>query len=208
MVDLGECVNKRQPKKFTHVVNVAGIPVRRRKDMVSLYHSVPENVQGHILSPLSALKEKYPDIYEQQMRKYVGREQITQQRIPILDCLWNDVLHFVAVNPKAVKEALIEAGRNPEVAMSYYQVDPKLIEPKNAIVYLYPYADNKDPMNEENFVPYHPDEIAKFSGMPEATKEYYKGTIEKGERPLLYHRIPHILYRGTIDITDLPIISV
>lgn len=176
--------------------------------MIYLYHSVPKNLQGNILYPLNALKEKHPDIYEQQVSKYVGREHITKQRIPILDCLWNDVLHFSAVNPKEVKQALAEAGRNPDFKMSYYQVDPKLIEPKNAIVYLYTHTDNKDKMNEENFASYNPDEVAKFSSMPQATKDYYKEMIDKGERPLLYHRIPHIPYKGTLDITDLPIISV
>ncbi|MDP2676217.1 MAG: hypothetical protein Q8O83_00835 [bacterium] len=165
-------------------------------------------MQGSILYPLNTLKESLPVVYEQQVSKYVGREQITQQRIPILDCLWNDVLHFSAVNPKEIKQALIEAGRSPDFTMNYYKVNPKLIEPKNAIVYLYAHADNKDKMNEENFAAYNPDEVVKFSSMPRATKDYYKEMIGKGERSLLYHRIPHILYRGTLDITDLPIISV
>ncbi len=32
--------------------------------------------------------------------------------------------------------------------------------------------------------------------------------IGKGEHPLFYHRVPHILYKGTIDITNLQIVSV
>ena len=176
--------------------------------MMYLYHSVPKNLQGNILYPLNALKEKYPDIYEQQVSKYVGREHITQQRIPILDCLWNDVLHFSAANPKEIKQALIEAERNPDFTMNYYQVYPKLIEPKNAIVYLYAHDCNKDKMNEEDFTSYNPDEVAKFSSMPQATKDYYRGMIGMGKRPLLYHKIPHILYKGTLDITDLLIISI
>jgi len=50
--------------------------------------------------------------------------------------------------------------------------------------------------------------MAKFSSIPQATKDYYKEMIGRGKRPLLYHKIPHILYKGTLDITDLPIISV
>ncbi len=73
---------------------------------------MPKNLQGNILYPLNAPKEKHPDIYEQQVSKYVGREHIKEQRITILDCLWNDVLYFSAVNPKEIKQALIEAGRN------------------------------------------------------------------------------------------------
>lgn len=169
---------------------------------------VPKQMYGTVLYPLNSVKEEHPDIYEQQVSKYVGREHITQQKIPILDCLWNDVLHFSAVNPKVIKQALIEAGRNPDFTMSYYQVDPKLIEPKNAIVYLYVHADKRHKMNEENFVPYNPDEVKKFSSMPQATTDYYNEMIGNGERPLLYHKIPHILYKGTLDITDLPVISV
>lgn len=165
-------------------------------------------MRGSILYPLNALKEKHPDIYEQQVNKYIGREHIIQQQIPVLDCLWNDVLHFSAIDPIEIKQALIEAGRNPDFIMNYYQVDPKLIESKNAIVYLYAHASNRDKIKEENFAPYNPDEVAKFSLIPQATKDYYKEMIGKGERPLLYHKIPHILYKGTLDITNLPIISV
>lgn len=176
--------------------------------MMYLYHSVPKNLQGNILYPLNVLKAKHSDIYEQQVSKYIGREHITQQRIPTLDCLWNDVLHFSAVHPKEVKQALIDAGQNPDFTMSYYQIDSSMIEPKKTIVYLYNHTDDKDKMNEKNFVPYNFDEIAQFSEMPQATKDYYRDMIDMGERPLLYHRIPHILYKGTIDVTNLPIISV
>jgi hypothetical protein len=179
-----------------------------QKNTFYIYHMVPDQMFGNILYPLNTLKDTYPDVYERQVSKYVGREHITRQHIPILDCLWNDVLHFSAVHPKEVKQALIEAGRNPDFTMSYYQVDPKMIDPKNAIVYLYAHADNKEKMNEKNFAPYNSDEVAKFSSMPDVTKEYYKEMIGKGERPLLYHKIPHILYKGTLDTTDLPIISV
>ncbi len=139
-----------------------------------LYHSVPKNLQGNILYPLNVLKDKYPDIYAQHISKYIGREHIMQQRISALNCLWNDVLHFSPVHPKEVKQALIDAGRNPDFTMNCYQVDPKLIELKNAIVYLNTHTDNKDKMNEENFVPYNHDEVIKFSEIPQVTKNIIK----------------------------------
>ncbi len=176
--------------------------------MMYLYHSVPKNLEGNILYPLNILKERFPHIYEEQVLKYVGREQVLSQQIPILNCLWNDVLHFSPVNPTEVKQALMEAGRTNEFTMNCYQVDPNLIDPQSAIVYLYVYADNGDKMNEKNFVPYNSEKIEKFSSLPQSTKDYYKKMIDKHERPLLYHRVPHILYKGTLDITNLPIISV
>lgn len=173
-----------------------------------LYHIVPKNLRGNILFPLNVLKNKLPDIYEQQVRKYSGREQLLKQQIPILDCLWNDVLHFSAVNPREIKQALIEAGRNPDFTMYYYQVEPKLIFPEKAIVYLYSHTDIKDKLNEKNYISYNPDETEQFSIMPEATKEYYKEMIRVGRNPLLYHRIPHILFKGELDTVKLKIITV
>ncbi|MCR4328891.1 MAG: hypothetical protein NUV53_05310 [Patescibacteria group bacterium] len=172
-----------------------------------LYHSVPKDLQGNILYPLNVLKEKYPEIYAQQVSKYIGREHIIQQQIPVLDCLWNDVLHFSAINPIEIKQALIEAGHK-DITMNYYQVDPKLIDTKNTIVYLYAHTDNKDKMNEANFAPYDPKEVQQFAVMPQMTKDYYREMISKGERPLLYHRVPHILYKGDLNITGLPVIAV
>ncbi|MDZ4710931.1 MAG: hypothetical protein SGI89_01240 [bacterium] len=173
-----------------------------------LYHRVPKSVRGNILYPLNTLKEIYPDIYEQRLKNYAGRESIMQHRIPVMDCLWNDVLHFSPVYPGEVKQALIEAGRNPDFEMTSYQVDAKLLTPGNTIVFLYAHDEVKDKLNPKNFTAYNSDEVSKYSSMPQATKDYYKEIIGEGRQPLLFHRIPHILYKGTLDITDLPIVSV
>ncbi|MBK8551652.1 MAG: hypothetical protein IPL53_11560 [Ignavibacteria bacterium] len=92
--------------------------------------------------------------------------------------------------------------------MTCYQVDPKLLTPENTIVYLFAHTDVKDKLIENNFVPYDPDEVSKFSLMPQATKDYYKEMIGDGRQILTYHRVPHIFYKGTLDITYLEIISV
>ncbi len=176
--------------------------------MTHLYHSVPRDLHGNVLYPLNTIKEKYPTIYEQEVSKYAGRERLKEMRIPILNCLWNDVLFLSAVNPKEIKQALIDAGLSPDFTMKYYQIDSYLIKPKDAIIYLDKYTYDKDKMNEENFSLYEADNIKDFSIMPQETKDYYKEAIGKRERPFSYHRIPHILYKGTLDITNQSIISV
>lgn len=173
-----------------------------------LYHRVPKNVRGNVLYPLNTLKEIYPGIYKQRIKNYAGRESIMLHRIPVLDCLWNDVLHFSAVNPKEIKQALIEAGRDPDFSMTCYQVDPKLFTPENTIVYLYAHEKVKYKLSRENFMAYNPDEVSKFSSMPQVTKDYYKEKIGEGRQPLLFHRVPHILYKGLLDTAYLPIVTV
>ncbi|MEO8446412.1 MAG: hypothetical protein ABI528_02895 [bacterium] len=131
-----------------------------------------------------------------------------QHRIPVMHCLWNDVLHFSAVNPSEIKQALIEAGRNSDFEMISYQVDAKLLTPEDTIVYLYAHDKVEDKLNPENFTAYNSDEVSKYSSMSQATKDYYKEIYLEGRQPLLFHRIPHILYKGTLDIKYLPIVSV
>ena len=141
--------------------------------------------------------------YFDKAKKYEGREQVMQQVIPILNCLWNDVLHFSAVHPKELKSALLEAGHK-DIQMTFYQVNPELIDPKNSVVYLY--VTNRK--SEEDFSHFNPKDIQKFSSIPQGTKDYYKEILDKGGRPLLYHLVPHILYKGSIDTTNLPKIIV
>lgn len=170
-----------------------------------LYHRVPDCMSGTILYPLNVLREKYPAVYECAAGKYVGREHLMQEKIGPLNCLWNDVLHFTAVDPNDIKQAIIQAGRN--FHGSYYQIDPNLIDSKNAIVYLY--TDNQpNKPNKNDFVEYDPSEIWKYSNMNQDTKDYYKETIAKGNRPLIFHRIPHILYKGSIDVGNVKIITI
>ncbi len=173
-----------------------------------LYHRVPKNLEGSFLFPLNELKEKYPVVYGDQVSKYAGREHLLDRRIPLLGCLWNDVLHFSAVHPKEIKQALIEAGDTSDFEMEYFQVEPSLIDSKNAIVYLYAYPANTDGFDVRDFIPYDPEKLTEFSVMPQATKEYYKEMIGSGKKPLLYHKIPHILYRGFLDIRGLSVVSI
>ena len=137
-----------------------------------LYHIQHNNMKGDILYPLNKLRDVYPEVYELQVKKYAGREQLLKHRIPILNCLWNDVLHFSAVNPVEIKKSLMDAGDKSEFKKSFYRFDPKLLESENTVVYLYTHTYVKDKLNEGNFIPYNPDEISKYSIMPQATNEY------------------------------------
>jgi len=176
--------------------------------MSYLYHRVPKNLTGNILYPLNVLKEKYPDIYQEHVKKYVGREHLLQEKIPPLHCLWNDVLHFSPVNPAEIKKALIKAGAKSDAVRLFYQIDSTIFDPKNTVTYLYPPTNKINQVNKKTFIPYNPDDLEKFSNLPKATKEYYKQMIMKGEQPLLYHYVTHILHKGELDTTNLPIISV
>jgi hypothetical protein len=165
-------------------------------------------MRGEILFPLNTLKYKHPDLYEKEASKYVGREEIMQNKLPILNCLWNDVLHFSAVHPSEIKQALIEAGRTKSFDIEFFEVDPHLLTFENTIVYLYKHSNIADKLKEENFAKYNPDDIDQYSKLPQETKDYYKEILTQGKNPLLFHRVPHILFKGTLDISSITGIKV
>ena len=65
--------------------------------MEYVYHMVPEELKGEYLIPLNELKRVYPNLYREYIQKYkdhTQRENLLTRKIPKLECLWNDVVHF------------------------------------------------------------------------------------------------------------------
>ncbi len=58
-----------------------------------------------------------------------------------------------------------------------------------------------------DFRPFDPKKIDEYANVPEETLLYYKEKFLKGERPLFFHHVPHILYKGTIEIEGLAVIE-
>lgn len=159
-------------------------------------------MHGNILYPLNVLKNVNPDIYEDAITKYKDRRQVMEQEIPNLNCLWNEAIHLSLVNPQQIKQALREAGL--DIAMEFYKIDPRNFEPENTCTYIY------DEMIGEpkKFIDYNPDLLEQFEKLPKEAKEYYREAIKRGKNPLLFHLVPHVLYKGVIDISKVNTIKV
>ncbi len=179
----------------------------RAKTPSFLYHMVPEDMRGDSLHPLNSLKKEHPDLYLEKAAKYEDRLHIMEQFLPTLEAAWNDVLHFTAIDPKELKEALVGAGMEPK-EMKFYQVDPLLLDPQNTTVYLYQDKSNDSKMSPENFQEYDPEKLDEHAILPEETKQYYKEMFAKGQRPLMFVGIPHILHKGSLDVSNLSVITV
>jgi hypothetical protein len=174
-----------------------------------VYHMVADPFQGSVLYPLNQLKEIYPDVYAEQVKKYEGREHILEIKIPApLNCLWNDVLHFTAVHPMVIFQHLESAGFDTARLgwNRWYKVPITLFNPENTSVCVYNQA--PDLSIESDFIPFDPANMANYRVVPPATIGYYKRRHALGTWPLLFHCVPHILFKGTVDISDVEIIEV
>lgn len=171
--------------------------------MSYLYHGKHPEIKGDILYPLNMLRAIYPDLYDAHVKRYAGKEKILEDVIPVLNCLWNDVLHFSPVHPAEIKKAFTELGKDFEA--EYFEVPAELLEPEKSIIYLNGEIPKMDP---KNWLPFSPETVSQFSQLPELTKLHYKEQFEKNESPLLYAKTPHILYKGALNIKNFQIITV
>lgn len=161
-------------------------------------------MQGEILYPGNQLKDAYPEQYERSVARYQGREMVREQPVPMLGCLWNDVLYFSPVHPEQVRDALAELGKEFSVTpWEYFVVDPELISSKDAVIYMFKYLDRKDKYKSDNWEPYDPKRVEELTSLPDETKAYFKRALGEGINPLLWIQVPHIMYRGTLDTSGL-----
>lgn len=176
-------------------------------DHYYLYHMVPSDQVGITLHPLNQLKDTQPELYAKKVQKYEGREHVRERQIPILNCRWNDVLHLSPIPPTDLQAALRAAGHSG-VARFFYQIDPTQLESEKAVVYLYKNTGTVRAPNHNEFVPFAVQDLQYYATIPDATKSYFAQETAAGRKPLLFHGIPHILYHGTIDVSNTTVISV
>lgn len=172
-----------------------------------LYHIVREDTKGNRLYPLNSLKKKHPDLYAKYIEKYKGREYVLKEKVLILNCLWNNTLHFSPVHPSQIKKALGDLGLNLK-HRNYYQIDPFILDSKKTVIYLNRYLGEDLEKIKKDYLPYNPKGVSKYAHLPEETKKYYRRCVQKKIKPLLFHKIPHILFKGSLPISDLSIITV
>ncbi len=172
--------------------------------MPHIFHLVPDNMRGDTLYPLNQLKDLYPDLYREEISKYEGRKEVMEQFIPKLNCKWNDVLHFTAIDPRVIKQALIVAGGNPP-EMRFFEIDPSTL-PESSMIYLY--KEEQDHIDEEEIVPLDATTLAQAAILPERTKVYYKEAYVKRLRPLLFPFVAHVLVKAPVQIDPTDIVVV
>ena len=160
-----------------------------RNFMPFIYHQVPRSMKGGRLFPLNELRDVMPEIYETEIKKYAGREHLLDETVPILNCLWNDVLHFSLVHPVKIKETLLSLG-NP-FHYNFFEVPAEILDPSKTVIYLYLRDDNQ--ITSDQFIPFSPYGLEGLGALPQLTSDYYAQTVRSGKKLYAYHGIPHVL---------------
>ena len=173
---------------------------------VSLYHVRPDPLLGSALYPLNELRERHPEAFARARAKYEGREQVLEMRVPLLDCLWNDVLHLSPVHPAELVEALEAAGVTAD-RRRFLAIDAAELEPTLTVLFRNS-TDREHRFDEGQWTWFDAAAVGGLARLPQATRDYYGECARAGTRPFLFGYVPHVLYRGSLDVKALTDIEV
>ncbi len=172
--------------------------------MSYFYHGIPEHMNGDSLIPLNEMMSVDPELRAKYLEKYIGREEILERKIPLLDCLWNDVVQLLPLHPRKLFELQQQLGIVEELpSYRYFQIETSQLDPHKTVVYF------KTAPGEENVtVKWLSDvNLDDLQDVPPATVDYYKSMIGTGEPVFNYQFVPHIVYKGLIEVSGVEVVS-
>lgn len=181
--------------------------------MKYIYHLVPKNMLGEKLVPLNQIKEMDAQLYEKYTDKYNNssdRKLLLERKVPKLNCLWNDVVHFSPLHPNHIYQALKELSINVHDEVKFYKIPiENLQENENAIYYYNQkyYEGPSAPISPDNIELLKVDDYEELGKIPEETFDYFQTESKKGHKFGMFHLVPHILSMGQVPIENAEVIS-
>ncbi|MCP4913193.1 MAG: hypothetical protein GY909_08735 [Oligoflexia bacterium] len=180
--------------------------------MSFLYHFKRKGMVGNTIYPLNVLKDIYPEVYQNQVSKYKGREHLLEKRIPLLDCLWNDVIHLSPINPQLILDIYHRDGLVPEIrkdeVFEVFKVPIEKIKEDETVCFQ---SYNFDPQNFDptlnKFWEFKLETYKELEEVPEEQIEVWHKDKANGRVLFWYSHIMHILTKTTLDISDCEVIS-
>ncbi len=181
--------------------------------MEFIYHGVPNGLEGKILYPLFSLKEKFPVLFELEIKKYDDhpkRKELPFKRISILNCQRGQVLHFSPINPSLIFQALKTVFPENNRSVKFFKIPiskayglPIALFDMNRKGYEF---GKEDPDHVFDFV--NIDDYRELKIVPPQAYTFFKEWKQRGERDSpAWGKVPHIFIKGPIDITGCEIID-
>ncbi|MBI4372046.1 MAG: hypothetical protein HY552_07090 [Elusimicrobia bacterium] len=176
-----------------------------------LYHQIPDVFAGEVLYPLNQLVEIAPEVAKVAKRKYEGREHLMNVRLPLLNCLWNDVLHLSPIHPSRIRDALMETGclRQADIKpRRFFVIAPEGLEPRQTLYFQNSHDTGyKYDFLESDFAFFDFQRYRELAAVPDEQFGYFIQMKDAQKTPLLWARTPHVFYRGAIRMAGLEIID-
>jgi hypothetical protein len=150
------------------------------------------------------------ELYKFHSEKYKGRENLMEEVIPLLNCRWNDVVQFSAINPQILIDKLktIVPGYKPR-RTHFFKV------PITAICSKYPavvFSPKEKRLMNDYKIKHH--EVRLLSAndyseqfiIPELNIEFWFDAYQNDRPLLLFPYVDHIMVKGEIDVSPFEIL--
>ncbi|QBD76366.1 hypothetical protein EPA93_10235 [Ktedonosporobacter rubrisoli] len=167
--------------------------------MLALYHQYPLDMRGEVLYPLNTLKYLYPDIYEREILKYQdhpNREDLPKRVIPLLNCLWNDVVQCSPIHPHLVYLALRERGFPVQPDRAFWQIPLSALADVPIAVVGYP----RNPLGQEHAHWLDRSTYCELDAVPAETLAWYDYLAQQKKLVGIFQGIPHVMVQGPISV--------
>ena len=181
--------------------------------MEFIYHGVPIGMQGNVLYPLFDLKNLFPVIYENEIKKYDDhpkRKELPFKKIGKLNCKRGEVLHCSSIHPSLVFQALKTIFPDGNRSVKFYKISVEQIKDMPSVLF---------DMNrsEYEFGKDDPDEVfdhidskhyCEIRTIPAQAYDFFREWKDRGEKGApAWGKIPHVFVKGQINIEGCEIID-
>ena len=173
-----------------------------------VYHMVPKNFFGDTLYPLNRLKSINKDIYDAQRAKYEDhpyRQTLPFRKIPKLNCLWNDVLHFCPVNPKIIYREWVKLGDEISPEIEWFKIPVENLSSSHVgVFHCRPenWSIEREHELEDEYSLLNIEDYQERTQLRPETIDWYRSWIAEKRRGAFFMYIPHILAKGDVNVAN------
>lgn len=169
---------------------------------MNLYHMLlrGERLRDNTLYTLNDLKLKHPDLYDLHVAKYSDRPHILEQRFSYLDCGWSDVVFLCPVHPDEVCMALARHHGRSVPRFPFQTIPVADLDPEKLAIWLF----RSRTFDPTDVMPFDKATLQELQNIPVATLTYFEEQRAKKEPALFFVHIPHVLCKGSIDMSAYP----
>ncbi len=182
------------------------------------YHLCSQDFRGTTLYPLNDLQKVYPDLYEREKAKFVGRQAVLDFIVPGLGVVWADTVNLSALDPRLLVAERKELGVSLSNLLQRRLVCIPIERFSNLRAVNYVSTThwiNSSPgvegvrltPPEEDFTPFVSSQYREMVIVPALHREYLIQQKAQGAPALGFVFIPHVLVTGPIDISGLEMID-
>lgn len=176
--------------------------------MKYIYHLKPDPFVGTFLIPLNQMDQS-STLYLDHAKKYEGRENLMLEIIPKLNCKWNDVVQFSALDPQIIACELKKIHPGLKLIRAEYFKIPvnDIISKYQAVVFKRnskrPKGDFSIQENDVERLTFNSYE--EITTVPIRTVNYWLEVKKMGGKYLWFPYVPHILVKGMIETSKFEV---